>query len=351
MSVLHLPRWVFPSLLASLLLSLMLSLAACGGGGSDSPSSAVKVTSSEPPPDDGPVTAMPAEVTALYRSGGNTASTDVVLFLQGGPIDTLLSEDQLDGLGLALADTHLVFVHQASTLNPAIVANADLSPARAQRENALSVAVIDRLIRHFHAQGKRVHALTHSFGSFLLMRAWVEHPDLAALVTRAVVMNGRLDIPDEVWRGMRTGSQWTFPGGGSPQLAKRQPTRDTLEGDDDRAPGEPPLTRTVVLSQLQLLAAIGEPRMTQRLAGRRLDQMVYVTADSDEAVGRLSAAETRFLRQAGATLYCIAGGSHDAGFEAPHAEALAQLLLGRPAETSHCERPTPNWRPGPQLEL
>ncbi|UXH79235.1 alpha/beta fold hydrolase [Roseateles amylovorans] len=316
-------------------------LQACGGGGGGgsvrlAPELIEIVNPSDVPPYQGPVTELPPDVTRLYALSGNASSSTVVLFLQGGPVDFLVPEEGLDDLHPVLTEHTLVRVHQANTLNPSIVANPDLSYARAIRENEVSVEILNRVIRHFAAQGRRVQVVSHSFGSFLVLRAWARHPALATLVDRFLVLNGRLDMPDVVWQGMRRGEQWGFPDGGEPALAANQPTRETREGDDNRAPGDPPQTQTFSLSQLKLEADIGRLPLTRELAGRSLNRLIMVESTADRAVGRLSEDERRFLAAQGATRYCIAGGTHDSAFEAPYAQELAALLDGTSTRTRDC---------------
>ncbi len=320
-------RLMLPVLLSAALLS------ACGGG--DSSRSAEERVNSIAR-DVLATTELPEDVTRLYKISGNVASNTVVLFLQGGPVDTLAPADSLDTLGLGLSTQALVQVHQANTYNPAIVGNPDLTETRATLENQVSIEMVDRVIRHFVSQGRRVQVVTHSFGSLLILRTLARHPELHAMVDRFLVLNGRLNIPEVVWQGMRQGQQWRFPGGGAPALAARQPTRESLEGDDDRAPGDPPLTHTYTLSQLKLESDMGRIALTDALAGLRMDRVIMVEASADEAIGRLSDLERRFLADAGATRYCIEGGSHDSAFETPYAQELLALLNGTSTATRTC---------------
>ncbi len=323
--------------LAAAMIAAVLS--ACGGGGSATVSDQRPAAGvlDDVPAYAGPVTPLPADVSRLYAASGNPFAPRVVLFLQGGPVDMLSSADQLDDLQVDWEDQLLVRVHQANTLNPAIVGDPDLSYERAIRENEQSVEILNRVIRHFAGQGKQVVVAGHSFGAFLILRAIAEHPDLQTLVDRFLVMNGRLDMPDVVWQSMRHGVQWKFPSGGDPAQTAVQPTRESLEGDEYRGPGDLPLTNTFSWSQLKLQADIGRPRMTRVLAGRRLDRVVVVESTADEAVGRLSAAEKAFLKTAGAPLYCIQGGTHDSAFEAPYAAELTALLFGATTQTRRCD--------------
>lgn len=303
----------------------------CGGGGAGhSSSDAVK------PAYAGPVTTLPADDTALYVAGGDMSSDTVVLYEQGGPIDFLQDDlDIKDTDPFGLARYGVVQVHQANTLNPAIVGNPSLGLDRAGAENDVSIEILSRVIRHFAAQGKRVYVISHSMGSMLVPAALARYPDLTPMVQRFLVMAGRLDMPSIVPVSMAKGVQMEFPDGGAPQPTEKQPDATTREGDEDAPPGTH-YTNTYVLSQLKLMADIGMPRMTQQLAGRRLDKVVYAYGAADEAVGRLSPDELNFLQRSGATVYCVEGGDHTSMFSPPYAMELSALLVGTSTQTRAC---------------
>ena len=103
-----------------------------------------------------PITVLPDDVTLLYETvpGGDPDADTVWLFSQGGPATALDSSDltEFPGHGKRI----LVNVHQVQTLNPGLIDDARLdSVARVQAEMDVSVEILDRVIRHFKARGKR----------------------------------------------------------------------------------------------------------------------------------------------------------------------------------------------------
>lgn len=141
-----------------------------------------------------PLTTLPDDVTQLYRveQGGDPAADTVWLFSQGGPTNALDEREALTQFP-GHQDRVLVSVHQVQTLNPDLFEDKRLdSVARVQAEMDVSVEILDRVIRHFKAQGKKVVVFSHSFGSFILPRYLALKGPGAA--DRYVIMAGRLDI-------------------------------------------------------------------------------------------------------------------------------------------------------------
>ena len=172
--------------------------------------------------------------------------------------------------------------------------------------------ILDRTIRYFKAQGKRVVVVGHSFGAILATRYLaLEGP---GTVDRFLIMAGRLDIPRDVVDGVLNGVWYHFPNGADPA------PHPSLQPEKNER-----------FIKLRIVGAAAHDRYTERLVGTDLSRVIYVYGTADEQIGRLSEAEHSFLRSKGSTVIKVEGGHHGSMFEDPETirrivEALQQPL-------------------------
>ena len=258
-------------------------------------------------------TAIPADVTRLFRVSGNTDSDTVWIFEQGGPQHELADDPLAEFRNFPNhGDLLFALVHQTLTLENDLAArHQELSLADLEAEVDVSVEILRRTIRHFKARGKRVVVVGHSFGAILATRYLaLEGP---GEVDRFLIMAGRLDMPRVVVEGALNGVWHRFPNGGEPV----------------RHPYLQPETSQHFI-ELRIAGAAAHDRYTARLAGTDLGRVIYVYGTADEAIGRLSEAEDSFLRSRGSTVIEVEGGHHTSMFE--DAEAIRRIVaaLQRP---------------------
>ena len=287
-----------------------------------------------------PITALPDDVTQLSRivPGGDPEAGTVWLFSQGGPVTELDSGADLTefpGHGKRI----LVNVHQVQTLNPGLIDDRRLdSVARVQAEMDVSVEILDRVIRHFRARGKRVVLFSHSFGSFIVPRYLALKGPGGA--DRYVIMAGRLDIEREMYENrlgkLHDGSTvaWYYEGGTTL-------TRFDL-ADDPGAPLENGMLPRWLRMQAAFQGALGKHRYTRLLAETDLSRVIYAYGTTDREIGRLTAAEIAFLESRGARVLAVEGG-HGSMFDRPAAARIVELLEKRRASRFRSRDPT---RPG-----
>ncbi len=256
------------------------------------------------------VTAIPEEVGQLYIEKGNVTSNKVFLYLIGGPVSELFTDDFDD---LKLSDYHEVYVHQAQTLSYTLISglNKDLSFERATAENKVSVEILHRVVTHFQQQQKQVHLVGHSFGAFLLL-SYMATYDTSQLPI--LCMAGRLEMPEEVWKGFRDRKAFSFENGITP-VQEIFPSEISVE------------ILHKLYAGMRLQAAVGQYRYTELIKGKDLAKLLFVYAEKDVAVGRLTAAETTFLEQHKASVYKIPNGEHGSMFENPHKEEILKLFF------------------------
>lgn len=154
----------------------------------------------------------------------------------------------------------------------------------------MSVEILDRTIKHFKAQDKRVVVVGHSYGAFLVARYLALRGPEAA--DQYLLMAGRLDMQEEVVRrryadgGSRAGSSVVPP----PKTARE-------------------------LMEMRIAGATGYDRYTVLLRGGDLQRVIYVYGTNDTNVGRLIDYEVAFLRSRGSTVIPVQDGGHTSMFE------------------------------------
>ena len=241
-------------------------------------------------------TELPEDVTELFEvHGGDPESGTVWIYEQGGPLHELVGDYESFRAYPGHREIYFVQPHQTLTLNGELSERAEeYTLAELQAEVDVSVEILDRTIRHFRSQGKRVVVIGHSYGAFLITRyLWQKPPESA---DRYLIMAGRLDMPEEVTNGFLNGRAWWFPDGVTP-------VDSGLDATTDRE-----------LMEMRIAAATGYDRYTERLAKRDLGRVIYVYGTEDEAVGRLTADEVGFLRSRGAKVIEAEGGDHGSMF-------------------------------------
>ena len=271
-----------------------------------------------------PITVLPDDVTQLYRivPGGSPDADTVWLYSQGGPATELDSGADLTEFA-GHEDRILVNVHQVQTLNPGLLDDRRLdSVARVEAEMDVSVEILDRVIRHFKAQGKQVVVFSHSFGSFILPRYLALKGPGAA--NRYVIMAGRLDIERTMYENrlskLHDGSTvaWYYEGGTTL-------TRYDLADEPD-APLENGMLPRWLRMQAAFQGAFGKHRYTRLLAGTDLSRVIYAYGTTDREIGRLTDAEITFLESRGARVVAVEGG-HGSMLDEPAAAARIVELL------------------------
>lgn len=251
-------------------------------------------------------TVLPANDMELFQAIGNTNADSVLIFLQGGPVYELETND--NDLDAFTNSTNFlkVYVQQVQTLNPGLK-DVAITFEQAIKENAISTEIIHRVVKHFKDQGKKVYIIGHSYGAFLAANYLAVYGNEA---DKIAILAGRLDMPQVVWEGFRDGTIYDFPDGVTPALA------------DPNAEGG---IFTDVTAR-RLAAGLGMNRYTSLLANKDLTKVIYAYSTKDIPVGSLNAAETSFLVSKNATVLEITGGNHGSMFELPYNTQIFNLL-------------------------
>ena len=288
-----------------------------------------------------PLTSLPDDVTQLYGTvtGGDPDADTVWLFSQGGPVTELDS-----GSDLTAFPGHekriLVNVHQVQTWNPGLIDDARLdSVARVQAEMDVSVEILDRVIRHFKARGKRVVVFSHSFGSFIPPRYLALKGPGAA--DRYVIMAGHLDIERKMYETrlskLHDGSTVAYFDEGGTTLTRCDLADDPI---DPHAPPANGMLLRALRMQAVFQGALAKHRYTHLLAGTDLSNVIYAYGTMDQAVGRRTGEEVAFLESRGAEVLAVEGG-HGSMLDEPAASARIVELIEDRGEAVARARPPP----------
>ena len=271
-----------------------------------------------------PLTVLPDDVTQLYEivPGGAADADTVWLFEQGGPRSELDPGQELKEFA-GHEDKILVNVHQVQTLNPGLFDDERLdSVARVQAEMDVSVEILDRVIRHFKAQGKKVVVFSHSFGSTILPRYLALKGPGAA--DRYVIMAGRLDIERKMYENrlskLNDGSTLAYYYENGTTL-----TQFDL-ADDPNVMLEDGMAPRSIRMKAVFQGALLKPRYTQLLARTDLAKVIYAYGTMDEPIGRLTEDEVAFLKARNAQVLEVEGG-HGSMIDMPSATAKIVELL------------------------
>ena len=252
-----------------------------------------------------PLTVLPGDVSQLYEivPGGAADGDTVWLFEQGGPFSEL-------GPGLELNEFAghqnkiLVNVHQVQTYNPGLIDDERLdSVERVVAEMDVSVEILDRVIRHFKAQGKKVVVFSHSFGSFILPRYLALKGPGAA--DRYVIMAGRLDIERTMYENrlskLNDGSTLVYYYENGTTL-----TEIDLADHPDAMLENGMVPRSIRIGAV-FQGALGKHRYTRLLARTDLAKVIYAYGTMDQAIGRLTEDEVAFLKARNARVLEVEG--------------------------------------------
>ena len=255
-------------------------------------------------------------MTELFEimEGSDPNADTVWVHLDGGPVAALEPPAPLrefDGF----EDRLVVNVHQAQTWNPDLFDDPRLdSIEKIAVEMDVSVEILDRVIHHFKRQGKKVVVTSHSFGSFIVPRYLALKGPGAA--DRYVIMAGRLDIEEVTFKNRlsklhdKTPGIYHYPDGMTPTFI---------------VPGDvTPMDYVGAVFQ----GVLGMYRFTELLSEMDLSKVIYVHAELDEPLGRLTDHEVEFLESRNAYVIYVEGGGHGDVVDDPAVRAEILRALG-----------------------
>jgi hypothetical protein len=219
-------------------------------------------------------TRIPDNPDELYLETGNKKSEIVLLIVPGGPFDKIHYTNGFNDWNNKL---HLVFVKQAQMINPTILPpENNLKIENAYQENLISVEILQRVIKHFKSQNKKVLVWGVSYGAWIIQKYIAEYGIEADAIS---ISAGRLDLEDKIWKNAK----------------QDQIVYDISYEKNDRIYTQMELSHTK--PQSYLLSSISEERYTETLNSKDLSKFVlYQYGQKDGTVGKLNETEIEFLK-------------------------------------------------------
>ncbi len=267
-----------------------------------------------------PFTTLPANVTELFVTieDGASDANEVWLYWQGGPRKSIGIPDDNPMDEFPGNDQRiLVKVHQAQTLNPNLFTDERLTDfERIQAELDVSVEILDRVIRHFKSQNKKVVVFGHSFGAFCLTRYLALKGPGAA--DRYVIMAGRLDM-EKALIDNRLAYLDSNPGGVIGFEYDSNGTKSTKQTD------HVPVTRSDIFGQV-FQGIMARHRYTKLLSGTDLSKVIFAYGTRDTRTGSLEKVEVDLLKSRGAKVIAVDGGGHDSMFMNQVPQSIVDLI-------------------------
>jgi hypothetical protein len=249
-------------------------------------------------------TQISEDITDLFEARGNENADTVWVFEQGGPKGQLFLGTLYK---LPNYDNYLhVYAHQVLTYNSDLY-DRTLTEERAGLEVDVQSEILHKVIQYFKDQGKTVIAIGHSYGAFVMAHYLAKEG--SELADKFVLMAGRLDIEQIVYEGLLAGQFYIYPDYQTPAL------HPTFEATKE--------ART----ELYIAGVTFKPRYTQELSNVDLSKVIYVFANDDDLVGRLTTLEKDFLNSKNVQLVEIESGGHEAMFSPPYNQIIYELMI------------------------
>lgn len=250
-------------------------------------------------------TQIPNDITELFITTGSAKADTVWIFEQGGPAN------ELDTNSLDYLPNHNdylnVYVHQVLTYNNDLY-NKNLTVEQAELETDVNSEILDRVIRYYKDQGKTVIVIGHSYGASVVTKYLSDKG--SDLADKYVIMGSRLDAPQDFYKGLINNQYYYFPDYVTSTLHPSIQPKDHQE-----------------TTELLLAGVVLKPRYTEELNDVDLTKLIYVFANDDDAVGRLSSSEKAFLVSKNVRIVEIESGGHGAMFDAPNNQIIYDLMI------------------------
>ena len=227
---------------------------------------------------------------ASFKLEGYLNAETVVIFLQGGPDDSV-ADDYFQFLE---EDALVANVLQTNVAKMGIVKASDMTVEDARLEQQENLRLIHTAYTAIRAQfpEKRIVLAGHSMGAFLTLGYLAEYGNN---FDRVVAMAGRVDLPLDFVRRFAIGQNFIFDHVGD--VSRYEETRE-VRGVHKFSP----YLRTAYSPNAEstLLAAVGLPRYSKLLENTDLSNMLYLYSARDEQVGGLNSQEIGLLEDQGA---------------------------------------------------
>jgi hypothetical protein len=234
------------------------------------------------------------DINPIIFKSGNENSDIVIIYAQSGPLSHL-NTGEFNSILSKIDSTQclLVNVHQAQFKIDNQI-ETPITFEEAIKYDKESVENLYKVIQFYKQDNKKVYVMGISFGAFLVEELIAQYGiDLA---DKYLIMVGRLEVEDLVWKAMSQGKKAYFVSGVSPVASDEV------------------LTDPAYINMGRLAGGLGENRYMTAFKSFDLSSVTYVYGKADEAVGSLSQSELDFLTSKNATVISTEGGHLDTIF-------------------------------------
>lgn len=250
---------------------------------------------------------IPKSLERLGHSFGNSDSDTVIINIEGGPVnylETYRFENtySLSG-GIDESKYFIINMRESQTLHPEETEKEEISLEQAKNYNQKTTKTLFDLVSYFKSQHKKVYVVGGSYGSFVCLKSIVDYNNIA---DGYLLMVGRLDMNEEVWKPYSKGIEVKFEEDGiRVKLGEKSENVNTV-------------------NMQKIASEISQDRYTELLGNTNLSNLIYIYIENDQSVGKLTEKEIRFLESKNAKVVGVKG-EHGKFFE--HLKMGLQLLL------------------------
>jgi len=178
-------------------------------------------------------------------------------------------------------------VHQYQTLRTKEFETNLINFEEAKKYDAETTKMLAQTVDYFKRRGNTVIVMGISFGAFVVEDLLASYP---AIADRYIIVVGRLDMPDAVWKEFAKGNYVGFKyKKGEPRIVKFSAKEAGMGGGNSIGD-----KNTSILA-----AGLGYKRFTELLQDKDLSRVDYFYGSKDDQVGRLSEEEINFLKSKG----------------------------------------------------
>ncbi|MEL6558547.1 MAG: hypothetical protein AAFQ94_10205 [Bacteroidota bacterium] len=250
---------------------------------------------------------IPESLKNYGYSFGNPASDAVIIHTQIGPLTNLLTEEFKKIFtnvgGVDTSSYFVINIHQFQTMHPEKLSENEVSFEQAKNYNKVSTKMLYELASYFKSHEKTVYIVGLSFGAFAGIDCIAEY---GPLVDGYLLMVGRLDMTETIWKSFSEGVEATFE-------------EDAITVKIGQKP-----EKTSSINLNKIAAGYGFNRYSERLQDTDLSKLIYYFGKKDQSVGKLTESEIELLENNGATVVGFNGG-HNQTLDYLR-EALQKLL-------------------------
>jgi|GEM_PF-1105873 len=244
-------------------------------------------------------TEISSDTTSLFEIRGDANNDVAFICVQGGPMPFQWIDDDNPLVQMPDHDQLLkVYPYQSQMLNYSILTSANgLTDEQSDFEHHQSVEILDRTIKYFKNQGKKIFLFVHSYGGMITLDYLNTKINMADKIVM-MGMNFDMDLRNYREREVNTTVRWKDDQPVDTKFFMDLPKKYIKQAHQVHANIE------------QLVTVHGRRRYTDLLKDKDLTNLMFVHASSDESIGPISDYEVDFLQMNGVKFIETFGDHH-----------------------------------------